>query len=105
MQSELELIFPAPEPVAEDLTPRAWHCRFSYQKYVRWRGVMVHEQVRETLDVIATSEREARGKVRDHLGSQFMAEYDRLHRNIANLHEGEKITRINALNIIQIYET
>ncbi|MGN6644775.1 MAG: hypothetical protein ACTHKU_17435 [Verrucomicrobiota bacterium] len=105
MQTELELTFPAAEPALEDRTPRAWHCRFSYQKYVRWRGVIVNEQVRETLDIIATSESEARGKMRDHLGSQFMAEYDRLQRNIANLHEGEKLTRINTLNIIQIYET
>ncbi len=99
MQTDLGLTFFEPTPLPEDNTPREFKIRYSFQNYVRFRGGMVPEKVGEECSVIACSDKEARQKVHDQLYQRFVEQYDLIHRDIANIHEGEKIIRPTSLSI------
>lgn len=78
---------------------RLWTVTFTYRRYVRWRGVMIEEQVRDIQRYPALTEPEARRRARDWLYNQFMREYDGYHRDIANITAGRKLTKPSSLHI------
>ena len=71
---------------------RLWRVRFSYQRYVRFRGCLVQEQVREERAFPAASAQDAARCAREFLSDRFAAEFKALGYNLANLQPGRHLT-------------
>lgn len=81
---------------------RLWTVRFTYHKYVRWRGVLVDQQVRAERKFPATSDRDAARACRDWVLDQLVREFDSYQRNVANIQEGQSLTRHKSVTIQNI---
>ena len=86
-------------PLFTSPEPRLWKVTFSYHRYLRYRGVIITQQVRDEKTFPATCETGARQACRDWLGSQFMAEYDAIGRDISNIVGDITLTKATSLSI------
>ncbi len=81
---------------------RLWTVKFTYHKYTRWRGVLVDQQVRDTRAFQATSDRDAARACRDWVLDQMVAEFNGYQRQVANIQNGQSLTRYNSVSIQEI---